>query len=56
MFSADDNFDFSKASFTLMKPIFHEVLSDHQLEYNGSMKIGEDFTFYKSLFNGGEAS
>ena len=54
MFSADDNFDFSKASFTLMKPIFRrKFLSDHQLEYNEGMKIGEDFTFYiESLFNG----
>jgi succinoglycan biosynthesis protein ExoO len=54
MFSADDNFDFSKASFTLMKPIFRrQFLAEHKLEYNESMKIGEDFTFYvESLFNG----
>ena len=54
MFSADDNFDFSKASFTLMKPIFRrKFLAEHNLEYNESMKIGEDFTFYvESLFNG----
>jgi succinoglycan biosynthesis protein ExoO len=54
MFSADDNFDFSKASFTLMKPIFRrKFLAEHKLEYNESMKIGEDFTFYvESLFNG----
>src|ERR1700677_3197141 len=54
MFSADDNFDFSKASFTLMKPIFRrKFLAEHKLEYNESMKVGEDFTFYvESLFNG----
>jgi succinoglycan biosynthesis protein ExoO len=54
MFSADDNFDFSKASFTLMKPIFRrKFLTEHKLEYNESMKIGEDFTFYiEGLFNG----
>jgi len=54
MFSADDNFDFSKASFTLMKPIFRrKFLTEHRLEYNEDMKVGEDFTFYiDSLFNG----
>jgi succinoglycan biosynthesis protein ExoO len=54
MFSADDNFNFSKASFTLMKPIFRrEFLTEHKLEYNEDMKVGEDFTFYvESLFNG----
>jgi succinoglycan biosynthesis protein ExoO len=54
MFQADDNFNFSKASFTLMKPICRrEFLAEHKLEYNESMKVGEDFTFYvESLFNG----
>lgn len=54
MFSADDNFNFSKASFTLMKPIVRrKFLTEHKLEYNEEMKIGEDFTFYiESLFNG----
>jgi succinoglycan biosynthesis protein ExoO len=54
MFSADDNFNFSKASFALMKPIFRrKFLAEHKLEYNESMKVGEDFTFYvESLFNG----
>jgi succinoglycan biosynthesis protein ExoO len=54
MFSADDNFDFSKASFSLMKPIFRRTfLTEHNLEYNETMKIGEDFTFYvENLFNG----
>ena len=46
MFLADDNFNFSKASYTLMKPIFRrKFLADHKLQYNESMKIGEDFTF-----------
>ena len=54
MFRADDNFNFSKASFALMKPILRrKFLADHKLEYNESMKIGEDFSFYaESLFNG----
>jgi succinoglycan biosynthesis protein ExoO len=54
MFRADDNFNFSKASFTLMKPVFRRTfLAKHKLEYNESMKVGEDFTFYvESLFNG----
>ena len=54
MFSADDNFNFSKASFTLMKPIFRrKFLTEHKLEYNEDMKVGEDFTFYiENLFNG----
>jgi succinoglycan biosynthesis protein ExoO len=54
MFSADDNFNFSKASFTLMKPIFRrKFLTEHKLEYNEDMKVGEDFAFYiENLFNG----
>ena len=54
MFRADDNFNFSKTTFTLMKPIFRrKFLAEHRLEYNESMKIGEDFTFYvENLFNG----
>jgi succinoglycan biosynthesis protein ExoO len=54
MFSADDNFDFSKASFSLMKPICRRnFLVDHKLEYNEVMKVGEDFVFLtESLFNG----
>jgi succinoglycan biosynthesis protein ExoO len=54
MFRADDNFNFSKASFTLMKPIFRrKFLAEHKLEYNESMKVGEDFNFYvEGLFNG----
>jgi succinoglycan biosynthesis protein ExoO len=54
VFRADDNFNFSKASFALMKPICRrEFLVDHKLEYNESMKIGEDFFLLaESLFNG----
>jgi succinoglycan biosynthesis protein ExoO len=53
VFRADDNFNFSKASFTLMKPICRrEFLVDHELEYNESMKVGEDFFLLaESLFN-----
>src|ERR1700690_3168615 len=54
MFSADDNFNFSKASFALMKPIFRrKFLAEHKLEYNEDMKVGEDFLLVvESLFNG----
>jgi succinoglycan biosynthesis protein ExoO len=54
VFRADDNFYFSKASFTLMKPIYRrKFLADHQLEYNESAKVGEDFLLLtESLFNG----
>jgi succinoglycan biosynthesis protein ExoO len=54
VFRADDNFNFSKASFSLMKPIWRrKFLADHKLEYNESMKIGEDFFLLaESLFNG----
>jgi succinoglycan biosynthesis protein ExoO len=54
MFSADDNFDFSKASFTLMKPIYRrEFLINHNLRYNEGMRVSEDFAFLaESLFNG----
>ncbi len=54
VFRADDNFDFSKASFTLMKPILRrKFLADFNLEYNEDMRIGEDFLFLaESLFNG----
>jgi succinoglycan biosynthesis protein ExoO len=54
MFRADNNFNFSKASFSLMKPIFRpKFLAEHKLEYIEGMKVGEDFTLYvESLFNG----
>jgi beta-1,6-glucosyltransferase len=54
MFRADDNFNFKKKTFSLMKPIMRrKFLSDHRLEYNEKMKIGEDFALYaESLFTG----
>jgi beta-1,6-glucosyltransferase len=54
VFRADDNFNFSKTSFALMKPICRrKFLADHKLEYNESLKVGEDFTLLaESLFNG----
>jgi succinoglycan biosynthesis protein ExoO len=54
VFRADDNFNFSKASFTLMKPICRrQFLADHKLKYDESMRIGEDFFLLaESLFNG----
>jgi succinoglycan biosynthesis protein ExoO len=54
VFRADDNFNFSKASFTLMKPICRrKFLSDHKLQYNESLRVSEDFVFLaESLFNG----
>jgi succinoglycan biosynthesis protein ExoO len=54
VFRADDNFNFSKASFSLMKPVLRRnFLADHKLKYNESMKIGEDFFLLaESLFNG----
>lgn len=54
MFRADDNFDFSKTSFSLTKPICRrKFLDDHKLEYNENLKVGEDFALLaESLFNG----
>jgi succinoglycan biosynthesis protein ExoO len=54
LFRADDNFNFSKATFSIMKPICRrKFLADHKLKYNESMKVGEDFVlFAESLFNG----
>jgi succinoglycan biosynthesis protein ExoO len=54
IFSADDNFDFSKATFSIMKPIFRlKFLVDHDVEYKETLRVGEDFVFYaESLFNG----
>ncbi len=36
-----------------MKPIYRrKFLAEHKLEYNESMKVGEDFAFFaESLFN-----
>jgi hypothetical protein len=54
MFLADDNFNFSKQSYALMKPILkRSFLTDNNIEYNENMKLGEDFTLLaESLFNG----
>src|SRR5271156_4437060 len=39
VFRADDNFNFSKASFTLMKPICRrKFFADHKLQYNEDMR------------------
>jgi glycosyltransferase involved in cell wall biosynthesis len=54
LFRADDNFNFSKASFTLMKPICRrKFFDDHKLQYNEGMRVSEDFALLaESLFNG----
>jgi succinoglycan biosynthesis protein ExoO len=54
MFRADDNFNFSKASFAVMQPICRrKFLADHGLEYDENLKVGEDFALMaESLFNG----
>ena len=47
MFEADDNFNFSKTSFTLMKPMYRrQFFVDHKVKYDESMRVGEDFTLY----------
>jgi succinoglycan biosynthesis protein ExoO len=54
VFRADDNFDFSKATFSIMKPICRrKFFADHQLGYNEDLRVGEDFVlFVECLFNG----
>ena len=54
MFEADDNFNFSKTSFALMKPVYRrEFIIKSNIQYNQGMRVGEDFNFYvESLFNG----
>jgi succinoglycan biosynthesis protein ExoO len=54
MFEADDNFNFSKTSFALMKPVYRrEFIIKCNIQYNQGMRVGEDFNFYvESLFNG----
>ena len=54
MFEADDNFNFSKTSFALMKPIYRrEFIIKSNIQYDQGMRVGEDFKFYvESLFNG----
>lgn len=53
MFSAEDDFNISKSSFGLMKPIMRrKFLLDHKLEYDESINFSEDFVLYvESLFN-----
>jgi succinoglycan biosynthesis protein ExoO len=53
VFRADDNFNFSKATFAIMKPICRrKFLLDHKIEYNESLRVGEDFVFLAEiLFN-----
>jgi hypothetical protein len=54
LFRADDNFYFSKTTFSIMKPVCRrKFFSDYQLEYNEDLRVGEDFVlFAESLFNG----
>ena len=54
MFRAEDNFNFSKVSFGLMKPICRRAfLVHHKLEYDESLNFAEDFVLYvEGLFNG----
>ena len=53
MFRAEDNFNFSKVTYGLMKPICRRAfLVDHKLEYDESLDFAEDLAFYAdSLFN-----
>ena len=54
MFRAEDDFNISKSSFGLMKPIMRrKFLADHKLEYDESINFSEDLVLYvESLFNG----
>jgi succinoglycan biosynthesis protein ExoO len=54
MFRAEDDFNISKSSFGLMKPIMRrKFLADHELEYDESINYSEDLVLYvESLFNG----
>src|ERR1700722_11721189 len=54
MFRAEDNFNFSKVTYGLMKPICRRAfLVDHKLEYDESLDFAEDLALYaESLFNG----
>jgi beta-1,6-glucosyltransferase len=54
MFCAEDDFNLSKASFGLMKPILRrKFLADHKLEYDESINFSEDLVLYvEGLFNG----
>jgi succinoglycan biosynthesis protein ExoO len=54
IFRAEDDFDRSKSTFGLMKPIVRrKFLADHKLEYDERINFAEDMLFYaESLFNG----
>jgi succinoglycan biosynthesis protein ExoO len=54
MFRAEDDFNRSKSTFGLMKPIMRrKFLADHKLEYDESINFAEDLMLYvESLFNG----
>ena len=54
IFRAEDDFNISKASFGLMKPIMRrKFLADHKLEYDERINFSEDLVLYvESLFNG----
>jgi succinoglycan biosynthesis protein ExoO len=54
MLHAEDDFNRSKSSFGLMKPIIRrKFLADHKLEYDESINFAEDMVLYvESLFNG----
>jgi succinoglycan biosynthesis protein ExoO len=54
VFRADDNFNFSKATFAIMKPICsRKFLVDRKIEYSESLRVGEDFVLLAEiLFNG----
>ena len=51
MFQADDNFNFTKKSYALIKPIARRgFIIKHGLKYNEGMKVGEDFSFMRSVY------
>jgi succinoglycan biosynthesis protein ExoO len=54
MFRAEDNFNFSKVTYGLMKPICRRAfLVEHKLEYDEDLDFAEDLALYaESLFNG----
>jgi succinoglycan biosynthesis protein ExoO len=54
MFRAEDDFNFSKDSYGIMKPICRRAfLVDHKLEYDENLDLAEDFVLYvDSLFKG----
>jgi len=54
MFRAEDNFNFSKVTYGLMKPICRRAfLVNHKLECDETMDCAEDLMLYAdSLFNG----